>query len=626
MRVNFLNVLFLLSFLMISNAYANDSFDTADSISVGAIVEASIGTQGDVDFYQFAVSSTSTFYFFSRGVTTNVRGQLFNANQQSIESDSNDGEGDNFRIVEVLSPGTYFLMVSGESSFSTVGDYAIHIEGPGQATLTDGDGFSPWSASNANIGQTEDSEIDQVGDIDYFQFTVESTATYYLFSSGITDVRGRLLNANLQSLESDSSDGEGDNFRIVEILSPGIYYLEVSGERSFSTFGDYVVHIEGPGQATVTDNDGFSPWSASNINVGQITNSVIDQVGDIDYFQFTVESTATYYLFSSGITDVRGRLLNANLQSLESDSSDGEGDNFRIVEILSPGIYYLEVSGERSFATVGSYAVHIEGPGQATETDDDGFSPWSASKINVGQIDNSALELAGDIDYFEFTVQDTARYAIFSRGITNTVAALFNDNLQRLQSDSNDGEGGNFRIIQILSPGTYYLAVSGESSFSTIGGYAVHIEGPRKGTVSDRHGFSPWSAFPVPVPSNRNGELELTGDIDYFAFQVNDTGVVQIFTDGITDTFGVLYDADFNSIESDSNGGEGGNFRIERTLSPGTYHIAISGQSSFSTLGPYVVSIRGGAAEPPVIGPIPAPRPEPIDVVITPIIQLLLLE
>ena len=101
MRIKFLRALFLLPLLLLSsNASANDTFETADSIEVGSIFDASIEIAGDIDFYQFTVTNTSTYYFFSRGQTTDVQGQLFNANQQSIESDSSDGEGNNFRIVE----------------------------------------------------------------------------------------------------------------------------------------------------------------------------------------------------------------------------------------------------------------------------------------------------------------------------------------------------------------------------------------------------------------------------------------------------------------------------------------------------------------------------------------------
>ncbi len=69
----------------------------------------------------------------------------------------------------------------------------------------------------------------------------------------------------------------------------------------------------------------------------------------------------------------------------------------------------------------------------------------------------------------------------------------------------------------------------------------------------------------------------------YFRFVLRSGGTFRLFTTGTADTYGQLLDADCRVIEENDDGGQGSNFRIERTLQPGTYYISVRGRRNSST-------------------------------------------
>ncbi len=207
--------------------------------------------------------------------------------------------------------------------------------------------------------------------MDFFKFTVSARATYSFFSTGSTDTRGTLYDANYGFLTSDNSSGESDNFWFTRTLDPGTYYVEVGAGFGTNNIGSYQLHLEGPGAGTTTDDHGFSPWSASTMLVGGTPGGSLSLPDDLDFFKFTVSARATYSFFSTGSTDTRGTLYDANYGFLTSDNSSGESDNFWFTRTLDPGTYYVEVSGNGSFG--GDYALHIEDTHQGPTGLDDTF-------------------------------------------------------------------------------------------------------------------------------------------------------------------------------------------------------------------------------------------------------------
>src|SRR3990172_7440269 len=233
-----------------------------------------------------------------------------------------------------------------------------------------------------------------------------------------------------------------------------------------------------------------------------------------------------------------------------------------------------------------------------TFADDHGDSFESATPIAMGSITGGIIDLPDDRDYFKFTVSQTSVYVIYTRGITDTYGELYNAAYSLLAYDYSDGEADNFRIEKELTPGTYYVMVRAYSD--TTGSYELHAEGPGAGTISDDHGFSPWSSTPIAMGSITGGIIDLPDDRDYFKFTVSQTSVYVIYTRGITDTYGELYDAVYSRLDYDNDAGEENNFRIDIELTPGTYYVMVKG-AYYDTTGSYELYAEGPGNDNPTI-------------------------
>ena len=93
----------------------------------------------------------------------------------------------------------------------------------------------------------------------------------------------------------------------------------------------------------------------------------------------------------------------------------------------------------------------------------------------------------------------------------------------------------------------------------------------------DDHGDTPETATVLVIGEMTEGEIETSGDVDIFEITIPRRGVLTVYTEGSTDTEGIIYNSDNSFEESDDDSGEGWNFQIEVNIEPGTYYIEVSG-------------------------------------------------
>jgi Tol biopolymer transport system component len=105
------------------------------------------------------------------------------------------------------------------------------------------------------------------------------------------------------------------------------------------------------------------------------------------------------------------------------------------------------------------------------------------------------------------------------------------------------------------------------------------------------------TAVPLTLNQGSSPGFLGTGDTDGFSFTLTTARRVVISTSQSVDTLGVLKNANgdvLNNAVADDNGGDGNNFRIERTLAAGTYRVEVSGTGVAPT-GDYFLGIDGSA-------------------------------
>ena len=230
--------------------------------------------------------------------------------------------------------------------------------------------------------------------------------------------------------------------------------------------------------------------------------------------------------------------------------------------------------------------------------DDHSDYTGDATRISPGSSRSGELT-ANDRDYFEVTLDRDGRLEVYTTGGTDTVGSLWNFHQFELASNDDGGDGRNFRIVRNVAAGTYRIRVTGYSR-STTGRYTLHVRFTASGggepPGGDDHGDTRGDATGIAVNTNTSIEVptggELTaGDTDYFRITLDRPGTLLLHTSGGIDTVGRLEDASGGELASNDDGGTGRNFRIERSLSAGTYYVRVRGFGS-STAGSYTLHAR----------------------------------
>ena len=477
LRLTSISLSFLLLFLYNPiKALADDHGDTPEEASViiqGTSMLGEIEPGDDLDYFQFSVTDYGYYYMYTGG-NLDTYGKLYNENLNLIESDDDDGHGDNFKIGRWFQPGTYYILVY-TSWVSEIGSYELYLDGPSaHNNPLDDHGDTIYASTSLFQGSTVTGQINPDDDLDYFQFSVTDYGYYYIYTGGNLDTYGKLYDENLSQIESDDDDGHSDNFRIVRWLQPGTYYIMLY--TYWSDTGSYALYLDGPSaHNNPFDDHGDTIYAATVLYQG--TPPMPGQINpgdDLDYFKFTVADQAWYYIYTGGNLDTYGKLYDENLNQIESDSSDGHGDNFKILRWLQPGSYYVLVTSY--WSNVGSYTLYLDGPSAHNDPFDDHADTHYAATLTYSTNQVAGyINLTDDLDFFEFFVQETDEYTIQTTGTLDTYGQLLDESLNQIASDYDDGDDDNFLMTISLEAGTYYVVVKSESS---TGGYSLEIDGP----------------------------------------------------------------------------------------------------------------------------------------------------
>lgn len=81
------------------------------------------------------------------------------------------------------------------------------------------------------------------GDVDYYRFSVPTSGTVQINSTGDIDLYGVLEAENGAEIAYDDDNGEGTNFSITQQISEGTHYIRVTG-FSPNVYGSYMLHTD----------------------------------------------------------------------------------------------------------------------------------------------------------------------------------------------------------------------------------------------------------------------------------------------------------------------------------------------------------------------------------------------
>ena len=524
----------------------SDTRSGATRLSLGSSRDGWIATGDDVDYFKVQVSEAGALTVYTTG-NLNTKGALENSSGSSLESDDDEGSGDNFRIERTVSAGTYYVKVEGVGS--NTGDYTIHVSFEADDPRA--------GATHLSLGSSHAGRIATGDDVDYFEVQVDEAGVLTVYTTGSLDTEGTLQDSSGDRLATDDDGGSGDNFRIERFVFPGIYFVKIEGRRNDT--GDYTVHV---------NRSGATRLSLGSSHAGRIATG-----DDVDYFEVQVDEAGVLTVYTTGSLDTEGTLQDSSGDRLERDSRSGSGDNFLIQRTVSAGTYYVKVEG---WFDTGDYTVHAR-----FEADDHSDTRSGATRLSLGSSHAGRIATRDDVDYFKVEVSQAGVLTVYTTGSLDTEGTLQDSSGDRLERDSRSGSGDNFLIQRTVSAGTYYVKVEGW--FDT-GDYTVHAR-----FEADDHSDTRSGATFLSLGSSLAGRIATRDDVDYFKVEVSQAGVLTVYTTGSLDTEGTLQDSSGDRLERDSRSGSGDNFLIQRTVSAGTYYVKVEGW--FDT-GDYTVHAR----------------------------------
>ena len=261
----------------VSDDHGNKN-SNATVLSVGDELDSSIDYMCDIDVFVFNPELDGPYVFDVLG-NGEMRVKLFNQSGIQLYSDvRTDTTVEDLSIPVTLTGGQkYYLRITHKDYLDCddagIGAYTLKLsEG------TDDHANSFEGATEINVNEIVDGNIESMGDVDIYKFTSATDAIYTITSTGSTNTFGYLYDDKHQLRISDDNSGEGNNFYLSSTLTAGkVYYIKVAHASGTGT-GAYKLIITSdltpptaPAYLTVTSKAGGTvglQWTASTDNVG----------------------------------------------------------------------------------------------------------------------------------------------------------------------------------------------------------------------------------------------------------------------------------------------------------------------------------------------------------------------
>ena len=414
------------------------------------------------------------------------------------------------------------------------------------------------------VGGTAAGTIETRRDVDWFAVELVAGRTYIIDLEGADSGGGTLGDTVLRGLydsggnrvaETQSHDGgAGDDARLTfTATETGTHYIAARGHRTET--GTYTVRVTDETPAPAADPDATA---AGAIDLGdlaaltgrQVHRDAVDGEADgTDYYRFVLTEAKTVKLsLRKQDADADLYLEDWDGAVLYSSAKSGAG-NEGIEETLQAGIYHVRVvareAGENAYAL--RYAVadpQQEAQQQSVQVSvsersgrDFPDDVSTKGRVAVGGSVTGEFENMNDFDWFAVELEKGKTYRFDLEGKADRGGRMPDPQLYGIydakgnliaDTANDDYSTGNSRVFfKAPASGTYYVeaAIYVEWGTPNEGSYTLSV-------VEHPDDFSADAATTgaVAVNGSARGEITSTGDVDWFAveLQANQTYVVDL--------------------------------------------------------------------------------------------------
>lgn len=341
---------------------------------------------------------------------------------------------------------------------------AALMYGPGEWDTHEPDD-SPAQAAGISDGELQYHSLATGADEDWISFSVSNTNRILLTVLGPTNVSLQLYDSATNLLGGYDPGYPGFSHLATNLLT-GTYYARTASFNA-TAISSYAVHF---GIINLPDSHepDDSTNSAAQVMPGSMQYRTLFPAGDVDWASFHLTNSASTDIMTMGEWNgwIELRLYNATGDLLAYSYTTSV--NARITTNLNPGGYYVRVNEKDGYSS-SSYQLLLETAAA------DGYEPNnssnSATAISPGMRINGTLYPTNDIDWFAFTLSNSANVVVLTDTINprldpddygDTVIRLYREGETVPLGENDDGNHSRFSALAFycLPAGRYCIRVT----------------------------------------------------------------------------------------------------------------------------------------------------------------------
>ncbi len=409
-------------------------------LTLGSIVNASIGAVAEQDRYTFSLPNDSLLYFDSLSNSSTINWSLVGPAGTAVASrafSNSDGLALNNPVVRVVA-GTYTLVVSAAGS--STGNYAFRL-----SDLASAVSIVPGTAIAGDLNSANETDIYKLnvvaGDKFYFDLTARSAGGSSVW---------RLIDPYGNVVTTSSFSNLSFDFETLALPQSGTYTLLLEGAPGDTVPGAYSFNVRAANGTTNT------------LVLGALVSSSLATPGDQDRFTFKLANqTRIYFDALTNNSDLTWTLT---------------GPSGTLVDAMSFTSQPNSVS-----APAGDYSLSINLPGDKTA--DYAFRLFelaSATQIDYGATITGTLSPAAETDAYQFfgLAGDRLYFDVLARTSGSQASWKLVDPYGNLIFNSLFADTGSsdVEIPALAQPGVYTLLLDGGIADSGAGNYSFRLQ------------------------------------------------------------------------------------------------------------------------------------------------------
>ena len=441
---------------------ANNSPETALSITPVQTVNTSIDYQGDEDWFAITVDHTCSIVSSITNNSGIINYNLYNASLTNLSSSLyfSTAANNSWKVT----PGTYYIKINAYSSVNySISNISLTVN------IREPDDYEDNDQPVNAVVITPDQIINGIAvearnDNDWFSVTVDHTCSIV---STITNNSGYitygLYDAGLTNLSGINYIGAATAKHAWKV-TPGTYYIKISeysGTRAVNYLTSNIsLSVSLREQDAHENND--QTVNAVAITPDQTINGIaVEAWNDNDWVSITVDQTCSIV---STITNNSGYITygiyNSSLTYLSGINFIGTGTAYHAWKV-TPGTYYIKISEYSNERAVNYFTSNISLTVNLREQDayENNDIAGNAVELTPGQtLSNIGIEAPNDVDWFKIDVDHTCSIiGELSSQNGAIIYTLYNSSFNQLLSQQNSTYP---KFTYKVEPGTYYIKLN----------------------------------------------------------------------------------------------------------------------------------------------------------------------